>query len=129
MCLDFQNQLHGSKLLACLQITLQRGDRLTVGKLQIFDVGILAFSMMMPWMSSSWFTTTVSGRTRLCKELQNKNASFPMLVTLSEMIISKRELQPLNADSANMTNQLILLRTKQKDAEVIMQTLLSSKAP
>ena len=69
------------------------------------------------------------GRTRLCKELQNKNASFPMLVTLSEMIISNRELQPLNADSANMTNQLILLRTKQKDAEVIMQTLLSSKAP
>ena len=52
-----------------------------------------------------------------------------MLVTLSGMIISNRELQPLNADSANMANQLILLRTKQKDAEVIMQTLLSSKAP
>ena len=41
----------------------------------------------------------------------------------------KQRTQPLNADSANMANQLILLRTKQKDAEVIMQTLFSSKAP
>ena len=41
MCLDFQNQLHGSKLLASLKVTLQRGDRLTIGQLQILDVGIL----------------------------------------------------------------------------------------
>lgn len=75
----------------------------------------------------STIPATQSGITRLCKELQNKNASFPMLVTLSGMIISNRELQPLNADSANMANQLIQLRTKQKDAEVIMQTLCPNR--
>lgn len=78
---------------------------------------------VQPLNALSPMLDTPSGRTRLCKELQNKNASFPMLVTLSEMIISNRELQPLTADSAYMANQLILLRTKQKDAEVIMQTL------
>lgn len=129
MCLDFQNQLHGSKLLACLQITLQRGDRLTVGKLQILDVGILG---VLDDDAMDVVVLVYHHGVRKNKAMQRiakKNASFPMLVTLSEMIISNRELQPLNADSANMTNQLILLRTKQKDAEVIMQILLSSKAP